>query len=440
MASKSDNESVGKATSTTLREEKVDSGVTFWTHPQVNGTSTEQRVQFLLGKGLTKEEIEEVKRRAQALLGSSTSVPTSSSSTLENVQAPSTWSQTLRSGATVLAAGMGVSQIISPHPVVRGWWNNMFPSSSDSSKNVTKEKEKTKEEEQPEDFWTRSMMERRVRQPGESLEIKGLRTEIERLQRSIERQEAAMKQMEDNLKSMQRRQDEANRSNQISSELASIKTLLVTRQVEHNIRSSPMSVIQSPRTVDTSLGTNRYITGEKSIISTPERRQNDPILDVHTRVLPPSPPLAASPATNTTNTTNALSSTSPTTKATTLNVDVPDEIRQELDELVKVFQKLCAENTQADLDKTKPVLRLYLSNLIKTPDVPRYRRISTTNGSFKNSIAALKEHENFLSALGFQTRGSNWEYRPNSTSEDREKYLPLLKAGQTMIMNAVSSS
>ena len=256
-----------------------------------------------------------MKRRAQALLGSSTSVPTSSSSsTLENVQepTPSTWSQTLRSGATVLAAGMGVSQIISPHPVVRGWWNNMFPSSSDSSKNVTKEKEKTNEEEQPEDFWTRSMMERRVRQPGESLEIKGLRTEIERLQRSIERQEAAMKQMEDNLKSMQRRQDEANRSNQISSELASIKTLLVTRQVEHNIRSSPMSVIQSPRTVDTSLGTNRYITGEKSIISTPERRQRDPILDVHSRVLPPSPPLAASPATNTTNTTNALSSTSPT--------------------------------------------------------------------------------------------------------------------------------
>ena len=36
MASKSDNESVGKATSTTLREEKVDSGVTFWTHPQVS--------------------------------------------------------------------------------------------------------------------------------------------------------------------------------------------------------------------------------------------------------------------------------------------------------------------------------------------------------------------------------------------------------------------
>ena len=34
MASKSDNES-GKATST-LREEKVDSGVTFWTHPQVS--------------------------------------------------------------------------------------------------------------------------------------------------------------------------------------------------------------------------------------------------------------------------------------------------------------------------------------------------------------------------------------------------------------------
>ena len=35
MASKTDNNESGKATST-LREEKVDSGVTFWTHPQVS--------------------------------------------------------------------------------------------------------------------------------------------------------------------------------------------------------------------------------------------------------------------------------------------------------------------------------------------------------------------------------------------------------------------
>ena len=406
---------------------------------QVNGTSTEQRVQFLLGKGLTKEEIEEVKRRAQALLGSSAVTESLSSPTsgkTEESSSSTTWSQTLQSGATVLAAGVGLSQILSPHPAVRGWWNSMFPSSSYSSGNVTKEKkEEELKKEEPEDFWTRSMVERqRVRQPGESLEIKGLRTEIERLQRSIERQEATMKQMEDNLKSMQRRQDEANRSNQISSELASIKTLLVTRQVEHNIRSSPMSSIQSPRTVDTSLSTNRYITGEKSIISTPERRQRDPILDVHSRVLPPSPPLASSPVSTTTNVVPSSS------KTVTQKVDVPEEIRQELEDFVKVFKKFCAENKQTDLDNAKAVFRLYLSNLIKIPDVPRYRRISTTNRSFKNSIAVLKEHENVLSALGFQTRGSNWEYRPNATSDDREKFLPLLKAGQTMIMNAVSPS
>jgi hypothetical protein len=463
MADNKKNESV-------LREDKIDSGVTFWTHPQVhiihtqrqiytthslflkknniqvNGTAIEQRVQFLVGKGLTKEEIEEVKRRAQALLGTTGSTATSSSGmskdmVVEKQQSSSSWFQ---SGATVLAAGVGLSQLVSPHPVVRGWWNTMFPASTTNTTPAQKKDVVEEKKEEPEDFWTRSMMEqqRRVRQPGESLEIKGLRTEIERLQRSIERQEATMKQMEDNLKSMQRRQDEANRSNQISSELASIKTLLVTRQVEHNIRSSPMSVVSSSslnRTVDTTLSSNRYITGEN--ISTPERR--DPILDIpmgNHRFSPPSPPLNASPATSSTRNSSSSGSNSnnTTTPASATKIDVPVEIREDMEKLVEVFRKLCSENTQEDLDKAKPVLRLYLSNLIKLPDVPRYRRISTTNRSFKNSIAVLKEHENILSALGFQTRGSNWEYRPNC--DDLEKFVPLLKAGQAMIMNAVSSS
>ena len=109
---------------------------------QVNGTSTEQRVQFLLGKGLTKEEIEEVKRRAQALLGSSAvtdSLSSPASGKTEESSSSTTWSQTLQSGATVLAAGVGLSQILSPHPAVRGWWNSMFPSSSNSSGNVREE-------------------------------------------------------------------------------------------------------------------------------------------------------------------------------------------------------------------------------------------------------------------------------------------------------------
>lgn len=49
----------------------------------------------------------------------------------------------------------------------------------------------------------------------------------------------------------------------------------------------------------------------------------------------------------------------------------------------------------------------------------RYHRLSTANSTFKSSVASLLDHEKLLEALGFQKRGTFWEWQtapPNSSS------------------------
>ncbi|CAM9722756.1 unnamed protein product [Discosporangium mesarthrocarpum] len=58
-----------------------------------------------------------------------------------------------------------------------------------------------------------------------------------------------------------------------------------------------------------------------------------------------------------------------------------------------------------------PMLRLFLSNLAEHPNVPRYRRISTSNTNFKKRVLPLEGHKALLEATGFQAKGSAWEWR-----------------------------
>ena len=47
-----------------VREDMVENGVSFWKHDRVKDTPFNERVSFLRQKGLTQEEIDEVKRRS----------------------------------------------------------------------------------------------------------------------------------------------------------------------------------------------------------------------------------------------------------------------------------------------------------------------------------------------------------------------------------------
>ncbi|GBG27382.1 Peroxisomal membrane protein PEX14 [Hondaea fermentalgiana] len=52
------------------------------------------------------------------------------------------------------------------------------------------------------------------------------------------------------------------------------------------------------------------------------------------------------------------------------------------------------------------VLLLYLRNLVKDPDVPRYGRIARTNQSYVNNLSKVEHHMDLLKANGFEERNS----------------------------------
>ena len=57
---------------------------------------------------------------------------------------------------------------------------------------------------------------------------------------------------------------------------------------------------------------------------------------------------------------------------------------------------------------------MYITKLVEQPTVPRYRRISTTNQTYKTLIAPLKGHDEFLKAVGFSKKGMCFEWTDTS--------------------------
>eukprot|EP01041_Mallomonas_annulata_P011167 gene11167-23335_t len=53
------------------------------------------------------------------------------------------------------------------------------------------------------------------------------------------------------------------------------------------------------------------------------------------------------------------------------------------------------------LKKGCEMLRMYLSNILEYPDIPRYRKIITSNQSFKTLVSPLSGHVAFLCSVGF---------------------------------------
>ena len=62
------------------------------------------------------------------------------------------------------------------------------------------------------------------------------------------------------------------------------------------------------------------------------------------------------------------------------------------------------------LDEGLSALRMYINMIIENPEIPRYRRIATSNQSFKNLIAPIEGHDNFLKSIGFVKKNSCYEW------------------------------
>lgn len=64
-------------------------------------------------------------------------------------------------------------------------------------------------------------------------------------------------------------------------------------------------------------------------------------------------------------------------------------------------------------------LLMYINNLFEHPELPRYRRISTGNQSYKTMLGPLKEHSGVLLSVGFVLRGTTFEWSvPSAIGND----------------------
>jgi hypothetical protein len=82
-----------------------------------------------------------------------------------------------------------------------------------------------------------------------------------------------------------------------------------------------------------------------------------------------------------------------------------------------------AAAAEADLSAACDLLLMYFNNLLKNPTVPRYRRMSTINGSYVKSLSTVQHHAAVLTAVGFLQKPDStyyeyeWHALPTTVNE-----------------------
>ena len=100
-------------------------------------------------------------------------------------------------------------------------------------------------------------------------------------------------------------------------------------------------------------------------------------------------------------------------------VRVPELVEYEtyVKQKVKAFyydKEVSGASTSGTLGGSIRALLMYITKLVEQPTVPRYRRVSTTNQTYKTLIAPLKGHDEFLKAVGFSKKGMCFEWTDTS--------------------------
>jgi hypothetical protein len=78
---------------------------------------------------------------------------------------------------------------------------------------------------------------------------------------------------------------------------------------------------------------------------------------------------------------------------------------------------------------------LFIQNLIKHPGIPRYRRITTTNANYKNTLQSFSFHKKLLESIGFKLNGTFYEWDWASIMDDtnNKAKLPVKETETTPI-------
>lgn len=94
--------------------------------------------------------------------------------------------------------------------------------------------------------------------------------------------------------------------------------------------------------------------------------------------------------------------------------------------LVASIGALARRNDPNALRVGSQLLFLYIVNLSGKPDNPRYRKIFTSNESFKN-VEILKGAKELLYAVGFEEKGGCLEWLPNTSPDEEALAMEKLK-------------
>lgn len=381
-----------------LREEMVENGLKFLQHPNVQSTPLSERVSFLEGKGMTKEEIQEAIERHQN--GGSATSTTVSTAVAASAPVPAAAPMMMAAAAPMqmmqhrprypgyvrvlwtLSSLVGAASILTflwNYAVQSGYipWLRPMPPLLEAAK-VQEEKEteaKKDEELLAELSSVSSAIER------QTAELAKLSTSLDEKERDLQSKTLLTAQISSSLAEQGNAQSIA----ELKAEISTLKALLVSKQTSD-------SEVARSRTESNTTKTHSSSTS----LTVSKKNAEKAASDMQTQ---PS-------------------------------VDAP-KVVSKAERMEDALKKLRTENSLEQLKLAAGILSMYVKNLVENPDVPRYRRIAPGNANFKQKIEPLKHHDELLKSIGFETTGLNMEWKwhtANKTTGAFDENLAILRA------------
>ena len=431
-----------------IRPESVDVGIQFWVDERMSQKTPREKEAFLRDKGLSHEEIREVRRRAEEEMLLRQPPPSMSNSnnissgigraTIQGQQvqyipipipshqgpqiAPPTFFsrvmgilQTITMAAGMLVAGNFAYQ----HYVGQQNGNPMLTWGGGAENNNRHQKYHGQQQQGPQQQFQNQELTHRINDSDQS------RNELENLgdQNMLagpSRHDPSMQVMKESLRDMQERMELQNTQlREAVKQLQEIASAQSTQAANHTSMGLLLANTAAGATAQ-----ERSIRDELSQIKDMIRDRLG------------SPNNAKEPSSSTTTSSSSNSSTSLSMNATNAtltsnNGEKKEEEREEKTQEDKDAER--EEKLQADLQERKSkideavasvknnnestqlnaafnMLEMVLKNLFQNPDVPRYRKIPMTNKNMKKNLGEVDGHEDLLKACGFVKNGKNFEW------------------------------
>ncbi|CAI5725856.1 unnamed protein product [Peronospora destructor] len=386
-----------------MREDQVVSGLKFLQHPKVQATPLSERVSFLEGKGLSKEEIQEAIERHQ---NGDTRAFTDQSTTQQKQQMTTTpvmmtadapmhqmihhrgrypaYVQVLWTVSSLVGAA-SIITFLWNYAVQSGYipWLRPMPYLFEAAK-VQEEKQK---EANKDDALLAELTSVSAAIQKQTEELAKMNLSLDEKERDLHNKTLLSAQISSSLA----QQGNAQSIAELKAEMSTLKALLLSKTTDNASGFDTIDVVKN----------NSEDTERKRVL------------------------IIGSETASTSNNTQPAVVLQTVSKA---------------ERMQKALKKLRTENSFEQLKVAAGILSMYVKNLVENPDVPRYRRIALGNANFKQKIEPLKHHEELLKSIGFETSGINMEWKCITSSDIIEEKRAAVQTGSSASLGRTSTS